>query len=67
LALLFLPQENMAFTINWLSLIGKKGKKSSFYKEKCLVGLTPFLFWILCIWGASKYEIKVKGEGGEDL
>jgi hypothetical protein len=35
----FVAQENIVCTLKWPSLIAKKAK-SSFYEEKCLVGLT---------------------------
>jgi hypothetical protein len=36
----FVEQENIVCTLKWLSVIAKKRKKSSFYEEKSLVGLT---------------------------
>jgi hypothetical protein len=37
----FVEQENITCTLKWPSVIAKNGKKSSLYKEKSLVGLTP--------------------------
>jgi hypothetical protein len=37
----FVEQENIVCTLKWPSVIAKNGKKSSFYEEKSLVGLTP--------------------------
>jgi hypothetical protein len=37
--------QNIFFTLKWPSLIAKKQKKSLFYEEKCLIGLTPGLFF----------------------
>jgi hypothetical protein len=34
-------QGNFVCTFKWPSLIAKSGKKSLFYEEKSLVGLTP--------------------------
>ncbi len=38
---MFVEQENIVCTLKWPSIIAKNGKKSSFYEEKNLVGLTP--------------------------
>ncbi len=37
---MFVKQENIVCTLKWPSLTAKKRKKSSFYEEKSLVGLT---------------------------
>jgi hypothetical protein len=37
----FADQENVVCTLKWPSLTAKTGKKSSFCKEKSLVGWTP--------------------------
>jgi hypothetical protein len=37
----YVEQENIVCTLNWTSVIAKKQKKSLFYEEKSLVGLTP--------------------------
>jgi hypothetical protein len=36
----FVTQENIVYTLKWPSLIAKT-KKSSFYEDKRLVGVTP--------------------------
>ncbi len=38
---MFAEEENIVFALKWLSIVAKNGKKSLFYKEKSLVGLTP--------------------------
>jgi hypothetical protein len=37
----FVEEENIVCTLIWPSLTPKIGKKSLFYEEKSLVGLTP--------------------------
>ncbi len=38
---MFVEQEKIVCTLKWPSVFAKKWKKSSFYEEKSLVGLTP--------------------------
>ncbi len=43
---MFVEQENIVCALKWPSIIGETRKKSSFYEEKSLVGLTPGLGFV---------------------
>ncbi len=43
---MFVIKEIILCTLKWPSLIAKNGKKSLFYEEKSLLGLTPEVFFL---------------------